>query len=181
MGTEERRLRRMCLRLLRDLDVQPPLDVRGLCALIGEHRGREIRLLPYPIPATGPFGALVRGSTADHIVYQRDTTRQHQDHIVLHELGHLLAGHISAPAGAELGQPVISEDESRRRFPDLDPVMVRRALRREGYDDAHEQQAETVASVIHEWASVLDGARLRRSTGEARSLDPALGDRLGWL
>lgn len=38
----------------------------------------------------------------------------------------------------------------------LDGDAVHRALRRTSYDDAHEWEAETVATIILEWASVLN-------------------------
>jgi hypothetical protein len=52
----ERVLRRRCRRLLRDLDIRPPLDVPALCGRLAERRRRPIRLIPYPIEVHGPFG-----------------------------------------------------------------------------------------------------------------------------
>ncbi len=41
-------LRRGVKQLLRELDLETPLDVRVLCERLGQHRGRPISLVPYP-------------------------------------------------------------------------------------------------------------------------------------
>jgi hypothetical protein len=70
----------------------------------------------------------------------------------------------------------------RERYPDLEPDAVRRALRRSSYDSEHEREAETVATIILEWASVLDQVAGRPSAAApAKRIENALGDRLGWL
>ncbi|TCP50783.1 hypothetical protein EV191_10743 [Tamaricihabitans halophyticus] len=169
----ERELRRRCRRLLNELDVRPPLDVAELCRRVGEQRGRTIRLLAHPIPVPGPFGVWIATESADYICYQRETTRAHQAHIILHELGHIIAGH----GGEEQDDPLLAE-----LYPDLDPDAVRRALRRTAYDTAQEREAEAVATIILEWASVLDRVAVRPASDAATArTEAALGDRLGWL
>src|SRR5437773_332962 len=91
----ERELRRQCRRLLKDLGIQPPLRVAELCRRVGERRGKPIKLIAHPIPVPGPFGAWITTKDVDYILYQEQTTLPHQRHIVLHELGHILAGHTS--------------------------------------------------------------------------------------
>lgn len=159
--------------MLRDLDIQPPLDVQQLCQRVGEQRGRPIRLLSHAIPVPGPFGVWIATDTEDYILYQRETTKAHQDHIVLHELGHILAGHSSEEQ---------DDDLLRSLYPDLAPEVVRRALRRTAYDNDHELEAEMVATIILEWASVLDpvAAESNHRRAVAR-MESALGDRMGWL
>ena len=168
----DRDLRRRCRKLLRQLDVRPPLDVAQLCRQVGEERGREIRLLAHPIPVPGPFGVWVATNTVDYILYQSETTKSHQDHIILHELGHMLADHDSDEQ---------DDDLLRDLYPDLSPEAVRRALRRTSYDDAHEREAELVASIILEWAAVIDYVVPSSRTGVDRHMRFALGDRQGWL
>ena len=180
----ERLLRRQCRQLLGTLDVRPPLDVAGLCRKMGEVRGKPIRLVSHPIPVPGPFGAWISTAAADYILFQEETTPLHQDHIVLHELGHILAGHTSDEEDdallAEL-YPTTAPDALRRRYPDIGPDAVRRALRRTSYDTEQEREAESVATIILEWASVLNIAAPRPSEGGARGMDTALGARVGWL
>ncbi len=171
----ERELRRRCRRLLNELDIRPPLDVTTLCQRVGERQGKPIRLVPHPMRVPGPFGAWIATKRADYILYQKETTKAHQDHIILHELGHLLAGHISDKQ---------DDDLVRQLSPPggLTPDMVRRALRRTSYDTVEEREAETVATIILEWASVADRVALKPSQDLAtRHIGTSLSDRLGWL
>lgn len=153
----ERRLRQECRRLLEELGIRPPLDVRELCRLVGRRRGRPIHLTPHRFPVPGPFGAWTAGAEADHIYYQAQTSTVHQDHIILHELSHLLAGHEPTPEEA--------------------------LFRRTHYDTAQEYEAEAVATIILEWSAVA----ARISAGESSSLPAQRisrslsGERAGWL
>ncbi|MBA0127262.1 hypothetical protein H0B56_17060 [Haloechinothrix sp. YIM 98757] len=181
----ERQLRRRCRRLLRALDIQPPLDVEQLCERIGRVRHRPIRLVPHPIPVPGPFGVWVATGERDYILYQQETSAPHQNHIVLHEFGHILAGHRSDETDdALLSQlyPGTDPGTLRQHYPELTPDAIRRALRRTAYDSEQEREAELAATIILEWASVLDQVALRGGADAAtRRLGSALQDRLGWL
>ncbi|MEV8597812.1 hypothetical protein [Streptomyces sp. NPDC052012] len=149
------------------------MRVDELCRLLGEHRGRPIRLMPYPLPVPGPFGLWIASRTVDYIFYQQETSRTHQDHIILHEVGHILADHRSDETDTGDWQPLV---------PDISPDSIRRALRRTSYDAEHEREAELVATIILEWASVLD--RITPPPLEnrsARRVQTALSDRQGWL
>ncbi|SMF77012.1 hypothetical protein [Streptomyces sp. Amel2xC10] len=145
----------------------------AFCEALGEHRRRPIRLIDYPLPVPGPYGVWIAGKAADYIFYQRETSRAHQDHIVLHEVGHILAGHQSDEMGDGFWQSMA---------PELSVDVIKRALRRTSYDDDREREAELVATIILEWASVLN--RVTPKAGDdqtARRINSALGDRLGWL
>ncbi|GGM81306.1 hypothetical protein GCM10012275_59940 [Longimycelium tulufanense] len=166
-------LRRRCRRLLRELDIQPPLQVKELCEQLGRQRGRPINLAPFPLPVPGPFGLWIAAADADHIVYQQETSPFHQDHIILHEIGHILAEHRSDDHDEEFWLSMM---------PDLSPEAVRRALRRSSYDTAHEREAELVATLILEWAAVLNRVSPTRASNAAvQRFQSALGDRRGWL
>jgi len=176
----ERQLRRRCRRLLNELDIRPPLDVAELCQRVGQQRGKPIQLRAHPIPVPGPFGLWYTTKTTDYIFYQQETSAPHQRHIILHELGHLLAGHQSTENDQLL--PDLSSDTLREKYPDLEPDAVRRALRRTSYDTEQEREAETTATIILEWASVLDHvASSRRVSEPVQRMEAALHDRLGWL
>ncbi|MEU5418781.1 hypothetical protein ACFY1P_19075 [Streptomyces sp. NPDC001407] len=169
----ERELRRRCKRELRALDIQPPLNVEELCRLLGERRRRPIRLVPYSLPMPGPFGVWIATASADYILYQQETSKIHQDHIILHEVGHILADHHSDDADDEFW---------RQMAPDMCLGTIKRALRRTSYDEQHEREAELVATIILEWASVLDRVAPRApSDPSLRRVQSALGDRQGWL
>lgn len=173
-GTTERELRRRCRGLLRELDVQPPLDVHEFCARLAVVRDRPIRLVPYPLWADGPFGLWFKGRTTDFIVYQEHTTGPHQRHIILHEVGHILADHPSDDDADDLREVFGLSDGQLPR--------VSGGLRyRTAYDRREEHEAETIATIILEWAAVLDAARIPPSSGPVDGVDAALSDRLGWL
>lgn len=172
----DRELRRRCRKLLRELDIRPPLDVATLCARIGDQRGRAIDLYPYPIIVPGPFGLWFEQPERDAIFYQSDTSRPHQDHIILHELGHILAGHPSD--GAQADEAV----QQIRRNPPTDGLDGEARARRTCYDSAHEREAELVATTILEWASVLNSRRgmISGDPGLDR-MATSLSHHQGWL
>ncbi|GGM68440.1 hypothetical protein GCM10012275_43670 [Longimycelium tulufanense] len=175
----ERELRRRCRRLLRELDIRPPLDVASLCARVGQHRGRPLRLRAHSSTVPEPFGAWIATPTEDYILYQRETSPAHQDHIILHELGHMVAGH------QHRGE--VYHDDLVNEVPYLTAEAVRRALRRSSlsYDDAQEREAELVATIILKWAAVLNRVTPRAAASAptaARRMGSALGEKgVGWL
>jgi hypothetical protein len=169
----ERQLRRHSRSLLRELDIRAPLDVTELCARLAGHRGKPIRLTAFPFPVPGPFGVWLATTRADYIFYQQETSRAHQIHITLHEIGHLLADHRSDDQ---------DDDLLRMLYPGPSPDAIRHALRRTSYDSEQEHAAETVATIILQWASVLDTVVPRLSASPAeRRMHSALSDRMGWL
>ena len=164
----ERALRRHCNRTLRSLDIRPPLRVPVLCDRLGAVRGRPIRLVAYPLPVPGPSGLWIAGPTADYVLYQQHTSPAHQDHIVLHEVGHIIAGH-----------PATELDEATWSL--LDPDTLRAAIGRTCYDTEREREAELVATIILTRASVLDAITpAAEPDPAARRLQFALGERHGW-
>ncbi|WP_405657782.1 hypothetical protein [Streptomyces sp. NBC_00079] len=170
--------------MLNELEIRPPLDVEELCRRFAERQGKPIHLVAYDIPAPGPFGVWIGTDEADFIVYQRQTSRAHQRHIILHEFGHKFAGHRSgAPPGliravGRGGQAAAQPGE----FSLPPETAVRCALGRSLYDTEQEREAETVATIILEWASVLDHVVPGHADdGVAQRMGAALSDRLGWL
>lgn len=125
------------------------------------------------MPVPGPLGLWVDTPRADLILYQERTTPLHQSHIILHEVGHILANHGST-AGPESAMEGL--------FPGLSPLGVRRVLQRCSYDNAQECEAELIASIIMEWASVLDHAATPPAGDPGvRTVHDALADPQGWL
>lgn len=144
-----RRLRRRCAAIVRDLPLPVPFDARKLCEAIAARRGRPIRLLPID-GLTGVCGLWVATETSDLIFYERVTTPPHQEHIILHELSHLLCDHNRGSAALGVAE----------LLPDLDPAMVRRVLGRAGYTSEEEREAELLASMIREQARSHGGGTL---------------------
>lgn len=130
------RLRAHSRHLLRRLEPPFPFSVTTLCEQLGELRGTPVRLLPWELPADGPFGMLISRDTEDVIIYQANTTKAHQAHIILHEIGHL-----------------ISYDLAGER---PEPLSMRTC-----YSPAEERDAEVVASTIMRVALTV-GRRAQR-------------------
>ena len=159
MGNDELRdLRARCRERVDTLAAQLPLDrltgVEELCALLSARRGRLVLPEAAALPPT-IAGVWVANTRADYIFYAQDAPRPHQEHIILHELAHLLCGHESGPAEAELLRVLL--------FPHLDQTLVRSALGRTRYDTCQEREAELLATLIeHRWR------RLRRRRSQLR-------------
>jgi hypothetical protein len=79
--------------IIRELDLPQPLDVNELTATIAARRGRPIVALAMPLSAAGPCGLWLATDSTDYVCFERHTSPLHQQHIVLHELGHLVCGH----------------------------------------------------------------------------------------
>jgi hypothetical protein len=141
---ERNRLRQRCEARVRGLDIPAPFDAAELCRRLEGGWGRAIRLVPLDLPPEGPCGVWVSTATTEYIVHERRTSPLHREHIILHEVGHLLCRHEAAP--------LVGESAARLLFPNLDPGMVRHVLGRTHYTAVEEQEAELIASMILERA-----------------------------
>ncbi|MFF0221638.1 hypothetical protein [Streptomyces sp. NPDC004629] len=109
----------------------------------------------------------------DYIFYQQETSSAHQDHIILHEVGHILADHTGGESEGEVW---------RIPLPDIPHDVINETWRRTAYDEECEREAELVATIIQEWSAVLS------HVAPCASEDPALGPlrsalhpRWGWM
>ena len=136
MSTERGDLWSACERAMRELTIPVPFDLTAFIAALAERRGKRIELVPVRLGSGVPCGALVSTDEAEYLCYAADTTPLHAEHIVLHELAHILSGH-SGGDGA-----------LARLFPDLDPATVSRVLGRVSYTTEQEREAEMMASLI---------------------------------
>jgi hypothetical protein len=136
-----RRLLRRCERRLDGVPIPHPFDLDKLCQGVADMRGRPLRRLGIPgLSSTAPCGLWVSVPAADYILFDPNTSRLHAEHIVLHEVGHMLCGH-------SLTLDVANSTMSRL-LPDLDPRTVSLVLGRVSYTTAQEQEAELLASLI---------------------------------
>ena len=133
-----RDVRQRCEQLLDDCSVPDPFDPIAFRDAIAARRKRPIIMVPRQ-QMVGPCGVLVSLRHTDYVFFEAGTTAVHRDHIVAHELGHLLCDHVP--------QERMSEDAIRGLMPDLDPAMVRTALARTTYGEVEEQEAEMIASL----------------------------------
>lgn len=155
------------------IDLAQAPDVRALCAALAVQRGRPIHLEPHPLPPylAGMWLATPRG---DYIFYTQDATLPHQDHIILHELAHLLCDHQSHLTDAELAAL------RRDLLPDLSGEAIRHTLlrARPRYADVREREAELLASLIEQrWRSV----RRRLHPHDEVGLGDAPVEAIHWL
>lgn len=134
------RLRKRCEQIVAELEVPEPFDIQKLCEVLGERRGRPIHLVPIKLPAHTVCGMCVPTGDFDAIFFEQDTSPLHQQLIIGHELGHLLAGHRATE--------VLDADASRLLLPDLDPQLVQRSLGRSNYAAAEEREAEMIGSLL---------------------------------
>ncbi|MEV6704200.1 hypothetical protein [Micromonospora wenchangensis] len=138
---------RRCVGLVRRLDravgIPRPFELEEFLDRWSRYRaGRPVSLFPMTdaeLPAN-TCGLWLALPDRDIVGFPMAAPRNHRDHIVLHEVGHMLATHADGLAG-----PV---DGFSGLVPDLDPAMVRSVLGRSAYDDVQEQEAELIASLI---------------------------------
>lgn len=154
---------------MRDLveagDLPDPFTLDEFLAKLEARRGRRIVLRSSQYVPGRACGMWLQLSEVDVIVYAR-TAPLHEEHIVLHEVGHMLCRH--------RGETGIGDDITRLLMPDLDPAMVRRLFNRGSYSDTEEQEAELFATLLLE--RVAD-----RRPADAAPLDGELAQQMDRL
>lgn len=148
LRTHVRRTCQQRLDMLRrqGLEVPNPFDANALCQAVARCLGQPIVLVEVPMPVGAPSGLTLFTDAGNVIAYEQHTSRVHQDHIIAHELGHVVLGHQAlALDNAELVRLLV---------PSLRPGLVRQVLGRSGsYSRLEEQQAEMMATLLLEEAS----------------------------
>ncbi|MFJ3283085.1 hypothetical protein [Streptomyces halstedii] len=141
--------------ILDQLDIPDPFSTDELVRRVAEMRGRPIHLESMPgITSEMPCGFWVALDDMDLIAVEDATSPMHRDHIVLHELSHMLLGH-------EAGQDLHTRLPLR-----VAPELVSRMLGRTSYENAIEREAETLAGLI--------ASRAAQRSAVDRSTPPAL-------
>lgn len=136
-------LRARCQRRVDDLITQigipQPWDINDFLDRLERHRGRDIDLCAISWTLGDSTGAWKKYSDHDVIAYAQNTSSTHQDHIILHEIGHMISEH--------RGRCVLSEDDAQRIAPDLTPTAFAHLLDRSA-GKAEEHEAEIIATMI---------------------------------
>ncbi|TMU98588.1 hypothetical protein FGK60_13000 [Streptomyces sp. DASNCL29] len=160
------KLRRRCQAVIDQFELPHALSVEGLCHHLAAQRARPLRLHPLPAEAaaTGACGLWLATDAEDHIFYERRTVPLHQEHIVLHEIGHLLFNHRTVAVDGGTGWDIL--------LPDLDPRAVRRLLGRTSYATEQEQEAELFASIL---GTRINEPHRQRPGGILGRLEAAMG------
>jgi len=125
------------------LTIPRPWNLDSLTEQVGLIVGKPIRLLPQPDLTAGgfPCGIAIERTGDIVIVYDATSSGYHADHILLHEIGHLLLGHTGRAGDPRPG--VIAA-----LIPEIDPAGVLKVLARTDYDNDQESQAELFASLV---------------------------------
>lgn len=141
--SEDAEIAQRCAARLAQLTIPTPWDLDRFVAELAQHRGRPLQVSPLDALATPdtPCGVWIGTDAADHVFVEAHTSAFHRDHIVCHELAHMLLEHDSTPTHAE-------NFSAARLLPSLSPDMLRRVLGRTAYTDRQEREAELLATLI---------------------------------
>ncbi|MFD9305959.1 hypothetical protein ACFWCB_25460 [Streptomyces sp. NPDC060048] len=159
-------LRKRCEAILGRLELTHPFSLDALCDRIAEQRGRPIRLHPLPKEAaeSGVCGLWVGTASVDYVFYEAQTTALHREHIVLHEIGHILFGHHSL-------DPEDTGDTERAGGSTgaAEDGQIPTVLGRTNYTTRQEQEAEMLASMIRT-RTTTPGAHRAHGSGDRDTL-----------
>lgn len=72
--------------------VPEPWGIDELCQRLAQQRGRELVICPVDLPAL-PFGLWYNDGERDYVIYRAGIRGYYRDHIILHEICHILAKH----------------------------------------------------------------------------------------
>lgn len=155
-----RLLRARLARLLRELGVHPTDTAEDLIAALAARLGVQITVGVHPFRVPGFFGATIATDDGYAILVQAATSREHQTHITMHEIAHILLGTTDAAARALF--------EGTHRTGD--------------YSDPEERDAEFVARTISAWTRIDHDAAMPAQPDEATArIARSLEDRMTWV
>ncbi|WP_224389070.1 ImmA/IrrE family metallo-endopeptidase [Pseudonocardia sp. ICBG1293] len=144
--------------LLRDLNLQLPLDLDELCLKLGEKRMRPIQTLEFCFPDPSIFGLWVEATDTDIIIHDANLPPRQRTRTILHEVGHMVFDH----------EPDNSDDDVAEMIaPHLPPDTTWRCLRRDRFDSPHENDAEHFAALLQYWGHQAEAATRRSILGGA--------------
>jgi hypothetical protein len=136
--------RRRSRRFVRSLDLPPAGNIRELLPAIERLSGYPIRLVPAAVDSSqGICGMWIRTVAGiDYIFVHEKTSRAHQDHIIAHEIGHILRNHhgiLDLPQAEPVADRLVSH---------LDPSVVKMMLGRTSYEYEDEKEAEMIGTYL---------------------------------
>lgn len=125
-------------KLMRQLPPVPePWGIDELCERLAEKRGRELVVYPADLPAL-PFGLWYDDGKRDYVIYRTGIQGYHRDHIILHEICHMLARHNAVERPLDGGE---GSDA------DVVSLLVENAMRNR-FNSSQEEIAEMFASKV---------------------------------
>lgn len=141
---EYARLQAQCQKVLTDLHVPQVYSLEAILSWMEGLRDRRLVLkeLPQQAALAGACGLWLGTEDADFVFYEARTAPLHREHIILHEIGHMLADHHhAADTGIDGGLEGLLSD--------LHPHLIKRLMARTSYTTIEEQEAEMLASLMH--------------------------------
>jgi IrrE N-terminal-like domain len=140
-------MRRDSRRFVRDLGLPQADSIRELLPAIEERSGYSIRLAPAPLDrGQGVCGMWIRTTEGiDYIFVHEMASQAHQDHVIAHEIAHILRNH-----EGRLDLPQVNP-VTDRLVSSLDPATVKMMLGRSDYDYRDEQEAELIGSHLQRY------------------------------
>ncbi|QIS14465.1 hypothetical protein [Nocardia arthritidis] len=132
-----------------------PWSLNAYLAQVAAHRGRSIAIRPVPAAVLNESGC--RGSGLwiarkhdDIIVYDEAATGRNADHIVLHEVGHMLLGHGRAGTHpVDRLAPTLAT-----LLPSISPHSIEHVLGRNEFGAEWEREAEVFADMTMVYATL---------------------------
>lgn len=101
-------------------DVDKNFSIATIVANAASYRGRPIELVPRPGNFLGPdkYGAWLAGETTDYVFFDSETASIHQNHIIMHELCHMILGHETVMVDDQTtsGEVVLMRSYSKKRL-----------------------------------------------------------------
>lgn len=136
--SQQKPRRRANIRALVDgLVIPDPWDIELLYQRVAEARDRPIDVLPHDDMGEAVTGAVFRLASRDVVFYRASLSGWHREHVLCHELGHIIAGHLDGPEAYAGG----ADD-------DLLGAAAIMLARQCAYGETRERDAEKVAELI---------------------------------
>jgi hypothetical protein len=161
----DRRCSDLIVQLHQEKVIPFPFSIEEFLSRFQSWRGRHIRLEQVNVDqlaADLPCGTLVRTTTTDYIYCLPGITPLHREHIIVHEIAHMLFEHESSVSVSALG-PIL--------FPDLDPRLIQQVLCRAAYTTKEELEAEIFASLFLQQTHRSSSSASRTPPASAPVLD----------
>jgi hypothetical protein len=156
--------------------VPDPWCIEEFLRRLGEQRGRRIVLRAFQAAGGAePCGVYAATDTEDHILYPQQANPLQREHVILHEISHMLYDAPSGPDNQET-RGRMDPEYARLLFPDIPVHLVRQFLGRTGYSTEVEREAEGFAD---EFRHVIDQQRQRAATDGMTPAQRAIAERLG--
>jgi hypothetical protein len=156
---------RECKNALKKLHLPRNVNLNEFAKHVEDGRGKPMLINYRDMGNSGTSGYWIDALDGDWIFVDDSISAEMQEHVFLHELGHIIFNH----SGAACLNSSLAE-----HFPDLDfsEVQIRQVLQRgSNYTDKQENQAEVMAYLIKKFLRV---GGLREKDNSIRQLEISL-------